>query len=170
MIDNRHSVLTSFDPPQTYGAEASWINPDLSAEPAEIRGKQILLVDDQASVRECLRMILEMEGHQVTEASDGAEALRSFTIGQFDLVITDLEMPVMHGNELAVGIKQLAPSVPVLMITASAGARREAGNPVDALPSKPFMVNELQFELRKLLSAHPEPDQLMAVHALAGIS
>jgi len=170
MIENRHSVLTSFEPLQTGGAEASWIYPDLSAEPAEVRGKRILLVEDQAPIRACLRMMLEMEGHQVTEASDGAEALRSFAIGQFDLVITDLEMPVMRGNELAVGIKQLAPSVPILMITASARARREAENPVDALLSKPFMVKDLHCELRKLLSARPEPAQLRAVPALEGIS
>lgn len=157
MIKNEHSVLTGFDPVQTNGAEASWINPDLVAEPAEVRGKRILVVDDQEPVRECLRMVLEMDGYQVTEASDGAEALRSFTSDQFDLVITDLEMPVMRGNELAAGIKSLAPSVPILMITASAGARRETGNPVDALLSKPFMVNELRFELRKLFSAQPVP-------------
>jgi two-component system cell cycle response regulator CpdR len=170
MIENRHSVLTSFEPLQTGGDEVSWIDPDLSAEPAEVRGKRILLVEDQAPIRAFLRMMLEMEGHQVTEAGDGAEAMRSFAIGQFDLVITDLEMPVMMGNELAVGIKLLAPSVPILMITASARARREAGNPVDALLSKPFMVNDLRCELRKLLSARPEPAQLRAVPALAGIS
>ena len=170
MIENTHSVLASFEPLQTGGAEASWIDPDFSAEPAGVRGKRILLVEDQAPIREFLRMMLEMEGHQVTEAGDGAEAMRSFAIGQFDLVITDLEMPVMMGNELAVGIKQLAPSVPILMITASARARREAGNPVDALLSKPFMVKDLRCELRKLLSARPEPAQWRTVPALEGIS
>ncbi|HWX18401.1 MAG TPA: response regulator [Candidatus Binatia bacterium] len=142
----------------------------MSAEPADVRGRRILLVDDEASIRACLRMMLEMEGHQVTEASDGAEALTSFTIGQFDLVITDFEMPVMKGNELAVGIKQLAPSVPILMITASARACREAENPVDALLSKPFMVNDLHCVVRKLLSARPERAQLRVVSALEHIS
>ncbi len=160
MIENRDAVLTSFEPLQTGGAEASWIDRDLSAEPAEVRGKRILLVEDEATVRSCLRLMLEMDGHHVTEAGDGAEALGSFTIGQFDLVITDFEMPVMRGNELAVGIKRLAPSMPILMISASARARREAGNPVDALLSKPFMVNELRCEVRKLLSARPEPSEV----------
>ena len=170
MNDNRYSVLTNFEPVQTGGAEASWIDQDLmSAEPAEVRGKRILIVDDQEPVRACLRMMLEMEGHQVTEAGDGAEALTTFTIGQFDLVITDFEMPVMKGNELAVGLKLLAPSVPILMITASARARREAGNPVDALLSKPFMVNDLHSAVRKLLSARPEPVQSRVVSALEQI-
>jgi len=154
MNNNSHSVLTSFEPLQTGGAEASWIDPDLiNAEPAEVRGKRILVVDDQEPVRACLRMMIEMEGHQVTEAGDGAEALTSFTIGQFDLVITDFEMPLMRGNELAVRIKQLAPSVPIVMITASPKARRDAENPVDALLGKPFMVNDLHSTLRELLSA-----------------
>src|SRR6516225_11242387 len=100
MIDNRHPVLASFTP-QTGGADAPWI---------EVRGKRILLVEDQESVRACLRMILELEGHQVTEAGNGAEALNLFASGHFDLVITDLEMPVMKGNELAVSLKLLAPS------------------------------------------------------------
>src|SRR5215831_2082173 len=107
MIENRNPVLTSFEPSQTGGAEAPWV---------EVRGKRILVVEDQESVRVCLRMMLQLEGHQVTEASNGAEALNLFASGHFDLVITDLEMPVMKGNELAVSIKQLAPSLPILMI------------------------------------------------------
>jgi CheY-like chemotaxis protein len=108
-------------------------------------------------------MILELEGHQVTEAGNGAEALNLFASGHFDLVITDLEMPVMKGNELAVSLKLLAPSLPILMITASASARREATNPVDGLLDKPLMVTELHGALRKLLSAPPEPAQLSVV-------
>ena len=157
MIENRHPVLASFEPPQTGGVEAPWV---------EVRGKRILVVEDQESVRVCLRMMLQLEGHQVTEASNGADALNLFASGHFDLVITDLEMPVMKGNELAVRIKLLAPSLPILMITASARARREAENPVDALLDKPFTVAELQCALRKLLSARPEPAQLSVVPAL----
>jgi two-component system, cell cycle response regulator CpdR len=157
MIENRHPVLASFEPLQTGGAEAPWV---------EVRGKRILLVEDEEPLRACLRMLLEMEGHQVTEASNGAEALNLFTSGLFDLVITDFEMPVMKGNRLAVGIKQLAPSLPILMITASARARRDAENPVDALLNKPFTVPELHCALRKLLSARPEPAQPSVVPTL----
>ena len=123
-------------------------------------------MDDEEPLRACLRIILELEGHQVTEASNGAEAMRLFTIGVFDLVITDFEMPAMKGNELAVSIKLLAPSLPILMITASARARRDAENPVDALVNKPFTVSELHCALGKLLSARPEPAQPSAVPIL----
>jgi CheY-like chemotaxis protein len=169
MNENRHTVVTGFEPLQTGSAEASWIEPNLKANPAEVRGKRILVVDDEAAVRECLRMMLEMEGYQVTEAGDGAEALTSFAIDHFDLVITDFEMPMMKGNELAVNIKQLAPSVPIVMITASPKARRGAENPVDALVSKPFVVQDLYCALRKLFAARPGAAQLAAVSALERI-
>ncbi len=153
MNENQHTVLTSFESPPTAGVEASWIEPNsnLSAEPTEVRGQRILVVEDEVPVREILRMMLEVEGYQVTEAGDGAEALTLFSNGRFDLVITDFEMPRMKGNVLAVGIKQLAPSTPILMISASAGARLEPGNPVDALLGKPFLVEDLHCTLRKLL-------------------
>jgi len=156
MLENRHPVLAGSEPPQTGGAAAPGV---------EVRGKRILLVEDEELVRACLRMMLELEGHQVTEASNGAEALNLFTLGEFDLVITDFQMPVMAGNKLAVNLKLLAPSLPVLMVTASARARREALNPVDALLNKPFTLTELRCALRELLSARPDPADLSLVPA-----
>jgi len=161
MIENRRPVLTGLEPPQTDDAEAPWV---------DVRGKRILLVEDEEPLRACVRMMLQLEGHQVTEASNGAEALNLFTMGHFDLVITDLEMPMMKGNRLALDIKQLAPSLPILMITGSAKARRDANNPVDALLNKPFTVTELNCALGKLLSPRPEPDQPSLVPTLVSPS
>jgi CheY-like chemotaxis protein len=120
---------------------------------------RILLVEDEEPLRACLRMMLEFEGYQVTEATNGAEGLSLFAMGEYDLVITDLEMPVMAGNNLALRIKSLNPSFPILMISASERARRDAKNPVDALLNKPFTVTELHSALQELLSARPEPPQ-----------
>ena len=159
MIENRHPVTASLEPVQMGGAEVAWVGRDLSSEHAVVEGKRILLVEDEEPLRACLRMMLELEGHHVTEANNGAEALNLFTVGQFDLVVTDFEMPVMKGNKLAVGIKLLDPSLPILMITASAKARRDADNPVNALLNKPFMVTDLHDALEKVLSARPEPAQ-----------
>jgi CheY-like chemotaxis protein len=117
-----------------------------------IRGKRILLVDDEPSVRETLRMMLKFEGHSVTEANDGAEALDLFTKGQFDLVATDFEMPVMKGNELAVRIKKLSPKQPILMITAYEIKIGDSENPVDGILSKPFTMDNLRGAIAKLLS------------------
>jgi two-component system, cell cycle response regulator CpdR len=117
-----------------------------------IRGKRILLVDDEPSVRGSFRMMLEIDDHTVTEANNGAEALDLFTKGQFDLVTTDFEMPVMKGNELAVRIKELAPKQPILMITAYGKELGDSETPVDGILNKPFMLDDLRRAIAKLLS------------------
>ena len=117
-----------------------------------IRRKRILLVDDAPSVRVSFRMILELDGHTVTEAKNGAEALELFTEGQFDLVTTDFEMPVMKGNELAVRIKELAPKQPILMIAASEKEFGDSRNPVDNILKKPFALDHLRGAIAVLLS------------------
>lgn len=117
-----------------------------------IRGKRILLVDDELSVRGSFRMLLEIDDHTVIEANNGAEALDLFTRGQFDLVTTDFEMPVMTGNELAVRIKKLAPRQPILMITAHGKELGDAENPVDSILKKPFTLDNLRGAIAKLLA------------------
>jgi CheY-like chemotaxis protein len=117
-----------------------------------IRGKRILLVDDEASVRESFRALLQIDDHTITEAKNGAEALDLFTKGQFDLVMTDFEMPVMKGNELAVRIKKLAPKQPILMIIAYGKKLGDSENPVDSILNKPLTLDELREAIATLLS------------------
>jgi CheY-like chemotaxis protein len=106
--------------------------------------KRILLAEDQPEVRETVKLLLGMDGHAVTEAGDGREALASFKRGRFDLVITDYAMPVMRGDELAASIKQLAPEQPILMITGSVEKFGLPQNSVDALLQKPFLLEDLR--------------------------
>jgi two-component system cell cycle response regulator CpdR len=117
-----------------------------------IRKKRILLVDDEPGVRGSFRMLLELDDHIVTEASNGAEALDLFAKGQFDLVTTDFEMPVMKGNELSVRIKQLAPQQPILMVTAHEKELGDSENPVDSILNKPFTLANLREAIATLLS------------------
>ncbi len=112
----------------------------------------ILLVDDEAQVRAALAMMLGLDGHRVTEAENAQEALRLFSSGQFDMVITDFAMPDMKGNELAARIKRLSPSQKVVMITGHEKRLGRADNPVDAILEKPFGLEELR-ELLARLSA-----------------
>src|ERR1039457_4855025 len=121
----------------------------MTMEQKIIRGKRILLVDDEPSVREAFSMMLKFDGHSVTEANNGAEALELFAKHQFDLVATDFEMPVMKGNELAVGIKQLAPKQPILMITAYERELGDSENPVDSILNKPFTLDDLRRAIAK---------------------
>ena len=115
-----------------------------------VLSKSILLVDDEQIVRETIRTILEIDRHSVTEATNGQEALALFTQASFDLVITDFAMPRMAGNELAVRIRQLIPAQPIIMITAYGASLGNAENPVNALLSKPFSLQDLRQTIAKL--------------------
>ena len=128
---------------------------NLDMQPNRITGKRILLVEDERVVREALRQFLSLDAHMVVEANNGAEAFALFRSGQFDLVMTDFEMPFVKGNELASRIRQLAPRQPILMITAYS---HQPGpeNPVDAVVRKPFDATNLRQVMAKLL---PEPGE-----------
>ena len=112
-------------------------------EPKIIREKRILVVEDEPTVRDSLAMLLSVDDHLVTEASNGAEALSLFTKDDFDVVMTDFEMPIMKGNELAVRIKRLKPEQPIIMVTAFAD-KITSENPVDVIINKPFRLEDLR--------------------------
>lgn len=107
---------------------------------------RILVVDDERSMREFLKILLEKENHCVETAADGRAALKSLSDADFDLVITDIRMPVMGGLDLLAEAKKLQPELPVIMITAFA-------SPEDAVTAmqegafdyitKPFKVEEI---------------------------
>jgi CheY-like chemotaxis protein len=120
-------------------------------EPSKVQGKRILLADDQQEVREMTKLMLGMDGHIVTEAGSGREALDLFRPGRFDLVITDYVMPLMKGDELARNIKRLAPSEPILMITGSIGELGGIPAAVDAVLNKPFAFEDLRQAVAHLL-------------------
>ncbi len=81
---------------------------------------QILVVDDNPDFCENVKDVLELDGHRVTVAHDGFEALDAVKRGRFDLVLMDIKMPVMNGVETFKKLKELAPSTPVIMVTAYA--------------------------------------------------
>jgi len=77
----------------------------------------ILVVDDEPDLRDALEFLLRREGYSVTQASSAAQALAEIQRSPFDLVISDILMPEMHGIELLKRIKQSDDGIPVLMIT-----------------------------------------------------
>src|SRR6266508_2847202 len=89
--------------------------------PNRILSQHILVVDDEPTVRDSLRMVLTFEGHTVELASDGPEALQRLAEQKFDIVFTHLKMPGMLGHELARHIKKKQPYQVVIMMTAYAG-------------------------------------------------
>jgi signal transduction histidine kinase/ActR/RegA family two-component response regulator len=113
---------------------------------AAFRDARILVIDDDAAVREVLADILRTGDHQVASAESGAEGLALFEAGKFDLVFTDLGMPGMNGWEVAGKIKELSPRTPVGLITgwgASLDEKRMKDLGVDLLVSKPFRYQQV---------------------------
>ena len=109
--------------------------------------KKILVVDDEPFVCDTVKLLLAFDGHNVETALSGRDALEKFADGKFDLVITDYSMPEMKGDELGMKIKALAPSQPVILITAYTEMLRGAETPlagVDFLVSKPFLLEDLR--------------------------
>jgi CheY-like chemotaxis protein len=115
--------------------------------------RRILVVDDEPLVCDAVKMMLEFDGHLVETAGNGKEALALLEKDQFDVVITDFEMPVMKGDELAAAIKARTPKQPVVMITAYAEMLQASGNPltgVDLMISKPFLLENLREAIAKV--------------------
>ena len=80
---------------------------------------QILIVDDSRSIRELLTSVLHGAGFNVTSAEDGEDGLNAAKSGKFDLVITDINMPVMDGIELLKSLRSLPEYAfrPILILT-----------------------------------------------------
>ncbi|MCX7722175.1 MAG: response regulator [Verrucomicrobiae bacterium] len=110
----------------------------------EVLGKRILLVDDDPSVRESLKLMLSFDHHTVIEAANAQEALQLLRNARYDLVITDYFLPGMRGDELARRIKELVPGQPVCIVTAF--IERFASTPAsaDAVLGKPLSLEEIR--------------------------
>lgn len=80
--------------------------------------KKILVVDDSGLARRLTRKILEELGHEVEEAPSGADALEKYALGQHDLVVLDMLMTGMYGQEVLEKLKELNPALPVIISTA----------------------------------------------------
>ena len=115
--------------------------------------RRILVVDDEPLVCDAVRMMLDFDGHTVETANSGKDALAMLAKAQYDLVITDFEMPMMKGDELAAAIKARAPNQRVVMITAYAEMLQASGNAlvgVDHMISKPFLLENLREAIAKV--------------------
>jgi CheY-like chemotaxis protein len=128
------------------------------------KGKVILVVDDEADLREILRDELIFEGAEVFEAANGREAMAHLAKRKFDAVLSDIRMPGGDGATLAREIREKHPSQPVIiLITGFADLHSEEafGLGADGYVTKPFHLEELKMNLLRLLKdpesrwAHP---------------
>jgi two-component system, OmpR family, response regulator len=112
---------------------------------------RLLVVDDEASVREVLALVLDLSGFEVATAANGSEAIRTLALDSPDAVILDVLMPGLDGLEVCRRMRATGDRTPVLMLT----ARTEVSERVEGLEAgaddylvKPFELEELAARIR----------------------
>jgi DNA-binding response OmpR family regulator len=115
------------------------------------RALQVLVIDDEQDVRELLELAFAAEGHEVTTAADGAEALTLATSRQFHVATVDLRMPGLSGCEILAALRRLAPDMTIIVISGyvtdtEAAKLRSLGALTIML--KPFRIDSLLCTLR----------------------
>lgn len=128
--------------------------------------KRILIIDDEASAREILRKILEIEGYEVVEAVNGHQGVELFSAQPCDLVITDMVMPVKDGLKTILEIREMVPDLPVIAVSGGGAISKErylavAGyiEGVVAI-AKPFSRQQIVESVRQLLDKEIPPDAI----------
>ena len=117
---------------------------------------KILVVDDEAPIRELVRFYIEKDGYTMLEAENGMEALEVFENEYVDLAVVDVMMPKMDGWELVSELKQIR-DVPVVMLTAMGESKDKLKGfdlGVDDYVVKPFDPDELMARIRTILKRY----------------
>lgn len=116
--------------------------------------KRILLVEDEESILETLKLNLELEGYEVVGLARGREVLKTFNEQHFDLILLDIMLPDIDGLQLCEQIRLQDTDIPIIFITAKdSGQDRIFGlkKGADDYISKPFQLEELLLRIQNLL-------------------
>ena len=143
-FDQHEEVDSSLPKLEQGGTERRFETPKIA-----VKGKiRILCADDSVSIRKYVASLLSRERFDVTTAADGAEAYEYAERNTYDIIMTDLEMPKMHGYELISALRSKAAfnHIPIVILTARSGEkhrRRGLELGANAFLNKPFDVDEL---------------------------
>src|ERR1700759_3606192 len=119
---------------------------------------RVLIADDEDSMRVLVARAIAMDGHETVTAQDGAEALEvlSREAGAFDLLLTDIQMPIMDGIALALTAARDFPDLTILLMTGFAD-QREPASGLNAIVydvvTKPFSVADIRTAVANALAA-----------------
>jgi CheY-like chemotaxis protein len=119
---------------------------------------RILIAEDDEPVRGFVKRALEMDGHAIVAEPDGAAALERLEEenGAFDLLLSDIRMPLMDGIALALSAGRAFPGLPILLMTGFAD-QRERAHDLDAIVqdvvTKPFSLVEIRAAVARALVA-----------------
>jgi DNA-binding NtrC family response regulator len=128
-----------------------------SSLPGSEAEQRILIIDDEAAIRESLETLLSLEGYAVETAADGTQGLVRIDTRSYDLVLLDLALPGQNGLEILARIRERQPQLPVIMITAYG----TVDNVVDAMRGgaqnfvqKPWDNEKLLADIRASIARH----------------
>ncbi len=122
--------------------------------------KRILLVEDEASIRDLIKLNLEIENYEVVALDNGKEVVKTYNQEHFDLILLDVMLPEVDGFQVCEQIRLIDVHIPILMLTAKdaqsdklAGLKKGA----DDYLTKPFNLEELLLRIEKLIRrANPQ--------------
>jgi CheY-like chemotaxis protein len=129
---------------------------------------RILIAEDEESLRLLVARALATAGHEVVSVCDGAEALDTLSreAGRFDLLLTDIKMPLMDGIALALAASRDHPELTILLMTGYAD-QRERAHGLEALIhdviSKPFSLDQIRAAVKGALAARKPVSELAVV-------
>jgi|KBSSwiStaDraftv2_1062776.scaffolds.fasta_scaffold328163_2 two-component system chemotaxis response regulator CheY len=135
---------------------------------------RILVVDDDKAVRLLLRAVLERRGHSVVEAENGAEGLQYYRVAPTDLVITDIQMPVMDGLQMIKELRGAFPTAKIIAMSAEKGRLVAAQTFSQCTFEKPLYMAEFLEAVQQFTSASGssiymmQPRTMAAVHSVQG--
>ncbi len=149
-------------PESSHVLEAEREETSLSSLPGD--APRILMIDDEAAIRESIETLLTLEGFSVTLAGEGVAGLDLLSRQEFDLLLLDLSLPGESGIDLLPRILELQPRLPVIMITAYG----TVGNIVDAMRAgaenfiqKPWDNEKLLADIRTAIARHKAENEVV---------
>ena len=109
------------------------------------RGLRVLVVDDEAPIRELLRSVLTMRGHDVQCVGDGEEGVVAFLASSFDVVVVDYQMPRMNGTAFLTALESKSGGRRVrrILVTGLPPSELEMPPSLDLLLEKPYRVQDI---------------------------
>ncbi|MHA7971483.1 response regulator [Rhizobium terricola] len=117
---------------------------------------RILITEDEDSLRSFVARALRLDGHETFEAADGAEGLERLGEKEFDLLLSDIRMPVMDGIELAHRAASSFPDLKILLMTGYAEQRERADDlaaKIIDVVSKPFALPDIRAAVARALAS-----------------
>ncbi len=129
-------------------------------EEAREGGATVLVIDDEADIREMIELALSLDGYRVLTADGGARAIALAREQRIDLVITDLKMPGMNGLETIARLREMVPDAVILVVTGYITPDTMAGcSTVGAREfiRKPFLIHQLEEAVARHLERAQRP-------------